>query len=99
MKPDKVEIAAQLRSQYDALSIGADVLYKVRGVHLQAEVVTQQRRYTDDGRVSTPIFFAPAAVGFPRDALSWGGYLLVAYELPWYALTPYLDAQHSQEIL
>lgn len=94
-----IEVVEDVRAQFDGLALAGDILYKVRGVHLQAEVVTQQRRYTEAGRRALTLIFAPAAIGFPQNFLSWGGYVLAAYEIPWYALTPYVDAQHTREIL
>lgn len=87
------------RSQYDALSFAADVMYKVRGLHLQAEWVSQQRRFTEEGRLAHQLYFAPVPAGFSSDFFCWAGYLLAAYELPWYALTPYVLGQHSREVL
>ncbi|MET0341241.1 MAG: hypothetical protein ABW252_09570 [Polyangiales bacterium] len=94
-----IELIDNVQNQFDGLALAADILYKVRGLQLQAEVVTQQRRYTEKGRRAQMLVFAPAATGFPQNFLAWGGYVLAAYEFPWYALTPYVDLQHSREVL
>jgi hypothetical protein len=81
------------------LALAADVTYKYRGILVQLEWVSLQKKYTDAGRPAHAEFLAPVSAGFSADFFAWAGYGLVAYTLPWYALTPYFMLQHSREVL
>jgi hypothetical protein len=85
--------------QYDALSLAADVQFKYKGLLLQGEWVSMQRRYTDQGRTVHNLLLGPAPRGFSQDSLSWGAYGLLAYQFNWYGITPYLMGQCNSEIL
>jgi hypothetical protein len=81
------------------LALAADITYKYRGFQFQAEWVSQQRKYTEEGRSAHDEYFAPVSKGFSSDFFSWAVYGLVAYSLPWYALTPYVMVQHTRNLL
>jgi hypothetical protein len=77
-----------IHRQYDILALALDVQWKFKGLHLQAEYITQQRRYTDGGRQSVTNAITQQVV-FPADANNWGTYGLVGYRLPWFGIMPY----------
>ncbi|MFT3925869.1 MAG: hypothetical protein QM778_25220 [Myxococcales bacterium] len=94
----KVDVNEVISLQYDALALAADMQFKVKGFHLQAEWVSQQRRYTKDGRTVHGIVLGPVARGFSQDSFSWGGYGLLAYQFDWFGLTPFVMAQYNSEM-
>jgi len=73
----------------DVLALGGDVQWKYKGLVVQAEVITQQRRYVESGRVGTvnPLLGAYIA---PRDHLKWGTYGLVGYRFDWFGVMPFV---------
>jgi hypothetical protein len=75
--------------QYDILALAADIVWKYKGLILQAEYISQQRRYTDKGRQAVLNEITQQTV-FPIDATNWGAYGLVGYKLPWFGIMPYL---------
>jgi hypothetical protein len=76
-----------LDSAYEELSLGADVRFLWKGLHVQAEAMMNEAAYDDEAR--------PKVVGFdPRptfaaDYRRMGGYLLLGYRTPWLNLMPY----------
>jgi hypothetical protein len=99
VSPSSIAVGAEVSSQFDALSIGADILFLFHHLHFQAELASQQRKFTESGRTARAEYFAPVSRGFPSDSLSWAVYGLLGYTLPWYSLTPYVMLQHSREVL
>lgn len=75
--------------QYDILALALDVQWKWKGLHLQGEYITQQRRYTDRGRQAVTNTVTQQVV-FPTDAQNWGAYGLAGYRLPWFGIMPYV---------
>ena len=73
----------------EVLALGGDVQWKYKGLVVQAEVITQQRRYVESGRVGTvnPLLGAYIA---PRDHLKWGTYGLVGYRFDWFGVMPFV---------
>jgi hypothetical protein len=94
-----VDVGQRVTVQYDSLSIAGDVLFTYKGLHVQAEVVTQQRRVTSKGRMIHDIPLGSIPRGFPADTISWAGYGLLGYRLPWFALMPYVMLQRDNEVL
>jgi hypothetical protein len=84
--------AKKILSQSDQLGLAADAVWRYGGVHVQAEVITRQTKYTDAGRVAQ---FSPADLRthYPTDNTSWGGYLLLGYRFAWGGIMPYVVAQ------
>lgn len=75
-------------SEYDELALGADLQWDRDGLHLQAELLTQQRAYLDGKR--TPQFGG----SFAPDRFAWGAYALVGYRFAsWGNLMPYAMAE------
>lgn len=96
---NSIKISDRILTQYDALALAADLIFKFKGLHFQTEWVSQQRRYTKDGRTAHGLVLGPVARGFAVDSMSWGGYGLLAYQLSWFGLTPYVMAQYNTEII
>jgi len=55
---------------------------------MQAEVLSQQRNYTEEGRTLQPNN-ANGQLSYFADWHSYGGYFLVGYRLPWLGIMPY----------
>jgi hypothetical protein len=75
--------------QYDQLSLAGDIVWKWKGLLLQAEYISQQRRYTDKGRQAVFNTLTQSTV-FPIDTPAWGAYALAGYRLPWFGIMPYI---------
>ncbi|HEY6876673.1 MAG TPA: hypothetical protein VI299_01590, partial [Polyangiales bacterium] len=73
------------------LSMAADFQWRYRGVHLQSELVTQQRQYVDGGRQASTNPFTGRSV-FPVDYTSVGAYVLLGYgfDVSWLNIMPYI---------
>jgi hypothetical protein len=80
-------------SAYDELSLGADVRWLWKGLHVQGEVMTNEARYDERYRPRT-VGFDPAPT-FAADYRRVGGYLLLGYRTPWLNLMPYVMGEHS----
>jgi len=71
--------------QYDELALGTDLLVEARGLRLQAELVVNDRAYTEGGRpqrLTAPGEFVP-------DFRAWGGYGLLGYRFTTLGLMPF----------
>jgi len=93
-----VQVTDKVNLQYDALALGADLLFKIKGFYFQAEWVSQQRRYTREGRTAHSVVLGPVPKGFASDSFSWGGYGLLAYQFKWFGVTPYFMTQYNSQI-
>jgi hypothetical protein len=56
--------------------------------HVQAEFLHQQREWTTQGRTLLPNN-ANGQPAYFQDWISFGGYLLIGYRLPWFGIMPY----------
>jgi hypothetical protein len=84
-----------LTSQSDALAFGVDAVWKVSGFHVQAEWLSLQRKYTDDGRI---LELGPTGQPqFPPDSFAWGMYGLIGYRFDWYGIMPFVMVQDLQQ--
>jgi hypothetical protein len=83
-------VVDHVQEQYDELAIGADVLYKLGGFHLQAEFISNQRRYTDDGRPMRN------AVEYWPDFARFGTYGVVGYRFDWLGLMPFVMGEYFE---
>lgn len=87
------EIYRHVDTRYDELSLGADLRWQWKNIHLQAEVMENEAAYDDPAR--------PRVVGFdPRptfaaDYRRMGGYVLLGYRTPWLNIMPYGMVEHS----
>jgi hypothetical protein len=87
---DLSQTTDHVQEQYDELAIGADVLYKLGGFHLQAEFISNQRRYTDDGRPMRN------AVEYWPDFARFGTYGVVGYRFDWLGLMPFVMGEYFE---
>jgi hypothetical protein len=78
---------------YDELSLGADVRWLYKGLHVQGEVMTNEARYDERYRPRT-VGFDPEPT-FAADYRRVGGYLLVGYRTRFFNLMPYVTGEHS----
>jgi hypothetical protein len=88
-----VRYTERITSSYDALALAGDVKWTLGGFLFQSEVITQQRHYSENGRVGA----ANQLVGqylAPNDKLSWGVYGLIGYRFEWLGIMPYLLTQY-----
>lgn len=89
----------RIDAQSRVLSLAADLQWKLDGLHVQAEVITQQRSFTELGRVASVNPFTNSPI-FPQDYLSWGVYGLVGYGFDVWDLNlmPYLQVQSFDQL-
>jgi len=80
-------------SAYDELSLGADVRWLWKGLHVQGEFMTNEARYDDRYRPRT-VSFDPTPA-FAADYRRIGGYVLLGYRTSWLGLMPYVTGEHS----
>jgi len=78
----------QYTAKSDLLSLAADVQWKYKGLHVQSELISQQRRYDERARVGTINPFIGEFLA-PMDRLSLGAYALVGYRFDWFGVMPY----------
>jgi len=78
---------------YDELSLGADVRWMYKDLHVQGEVMTNEARYDERYRPRT-VGFDPKP-SFAADYRRVGGYLLVGYRTRFLNLMPYVTGEHS----
>jgi hypothetical protein len=96
---NEVVVGNRVTMQYDALALAADLQFKYEGLHVQSEIVAQQRRYTEAGRTVQNLTFSSVGRAYPSDALNWAFYLLAGYRFSWYAMMPYAMIQLDDEII
>jgi len=87
----------KIQTQYKNLALAADVLWKYKGLRLQFEVLNQQLKYTEAGRVQVTSVLT-GRTNFPIDLRSWGGYLLAGYRFDWFGVMPYAVLQHINQV-
>jgi hypothetical protein len=87
-----IEYTETITSQSLLVSLAADLQWKYEGFLLQTELITQQRRYDEEGRVGAvnPLLGQYLA---PNDKLSWGLYGLIGYRFEWLGIMPYFLLQ------
>ncbi len=78
----------RILSQSDVLSLAADVQWKYENFLLQAELNTQQRAFTDEGRGGATHPLVGIYVS-PKDSFARGGYVLLGYRIEWFGIMPY----------
>jgi len=80
-----------ITEQFDELALGADLLWKWQGLHVQAELQSAQVRYTPAG--GAPPLLGGPPTGVVSDHARLGGYALLAYRLPWLPLMPFAELE------
>jgi hypothetical protein len=87
------ELYRHIDKQYDELSLGADLRWIWKGLHVQAEFMENEAAYNESARPRV-IGFSPDPA-FVADYRRMGGYLLLGYRTPWLNLMPYGMAEYS----
>jgi hypothetical protein len=78
---------------YEELSLGADVRWLYKGLHVQGELMMNEAAYDDRYRPRT-LGFDPRPT-FAADYRRIGGYFLIGYRTPWLNVMPYVTGEHS----
>ncbi|MFT3926429.1 MAG: hypothetical protein QM778_28045 [Myxococcales bacterium] len=77
----------KIKSQYDETTYAVDYRWLYKGLHLQAEWIVNDRKYTSHGRPTGP------DGGLIADRRNSGGYALLGYRTPWLTIMPYGKAE------
>ena len=85
---DKAKAYEQIESQFDVLSWSGDFTWDIGELHLQTEWSISQKAFTAKGRAQALDLGGRAVT--PSDVLSWGGYALLGYRLPWLGIMPFV---------
>lgn len=85
----KVVYNETITRQSDVLSLAADVRWTFKGLLLQTEIVSQQRKYTDDGRIGAINPLLGGRWVSPQDDITWGAYGLAGYRFERFGIMPY----------
>jgi hypothetical protein len=85
----------KIAAKSDVLALGGDIQWRYMGLVVQAELTTQQRRYTESGRVGTINPFLGSYLA-PRDQIEWGTYGLVGYRFDWFGVMPFVLVEAAQ---
>jgi hypothetical protein len=81
-------------SQYDELSLSADLKWQLGGLLVQSEVIGNQVAYTPSGRTVSTV---PGPPAFDSDYLRWGVYGLAGYRFAFLGVMPYGSAGYYKE--
>jgi len=85
-------IEEQLRQRYDETSWALDARYVRGGLHLQTELIMNERAYADGGR---PV---RTATQFQPDDHRYGGYVLAGYRFDWLGIMPFFAADYFSPV-
>jgi len=89
--PDGIESEENISLQMDELVYAADLRWVYEGLHVQGEVMSYERRFTETGHPPDP------TGGLTADRRKWGGYALLGYRLPWFPLMPYGKLEYAPD--
>lgn len=81
-------------SQFDELSLSADLKWQWRGLLVQGEVIENEVSYTSAGRTVSALASAPA---FNSDYRRWGAYGLGGYRFAFLGAMPYAGVGYYKE--
>jgi hypothetical protein len=82
-------------SQFDELSLSADLKWQWRGLLVQGELIENEVAYLPGGRTKSTIAGLPPS--FDSDFRRWGVYSLVGYRLPFFGVMPYAGGGYYKE--
>ncbi|MET0341220.1 MAG: hypothetical protein ABW252_09465 [Polyangiales bacterium] len=88
----KLTNTEKITAQSKVLSLAADIQFRYKGLHLQAEVITQQQKYLEGGRVAALNQLIGRQLA-PIDSVDWGAYGLAGYRFDWLGTMPYFLVQ------
>lgn len=89
----------QIEAQNRSLSLAMDVQWKLDGLLLQTEWLSEQRKTTDAGGALSVDRF-DGQLDFPADEVfSWGGYALAGYRLDFLGIMPYVLVQYQDHVI
>jgi hypothetical protein len=97
LKDGNVTYTERIVTQRKNLALAMDVLWNYKNLRMQAELLSHQAVYTDEGRVQV----ASALTGrsnYPADQHSWGGYFLTGYRFDWFGVMPYGVLQYINQV-
>jgi hypothetical protein len=81
-------------SEYDELSLSADLKWQLGGLQVQGEVIENEVAYTPAGRTRSKM---PGAPAFDSDSRRWGAYGQSGYRLSFLGAMPYLGVGYYKE--
>ena len=85
-------------AQSKVLSFAGDVQWKYRRLHIQAEGITQQRKWADGGRFGAASPLLGGQTLYPIDYTTWGVYGLIGYRFEWMGVMPYFMPSRYKEV-
>jgi hypothetical protein len=74
-------------------ALAADIQWRYGGLLLQAEFVSRQNSYTEDGRPVPTHPLTGTRAGVP-DSLDFGAYFLAGYRFDWFGVMPFIVVHH-----
>ena len=89
----KLKVDQVVTRQYDVLALAADLRWTYEGWHVQAEFISQQRRFTRRGRDGTVSSVTGTFIA-PNDDFCWGTYGLLGYRFSFLGVMPYVLMQY-----
>lgn len=89
-----VTFAAPTTWEYNEHVVGADLAIDIETTRIRAEAMVRRQTFTRGLRPPGDLIFAPGS--FEADKWQHSAYLLVAHQLPWAGLEPYLWSEMLQ---
>lgn len=80
--------------EYDEWAVGLDFALDVDATRIRSEALVRRVKYEEGKRQPSPPLYAPGA--FLPDSYQTSAYLLVAHQLPWAGIEPYLSGELFQ---
>jgi len=95
----KLEYTERIDQQSKVLSFALDMQWRYKGLHVQWEVLTQQRKFNSEGRIASTNPYTGSPI-FPQDYLTWGVYGLLGYGFDVWGLNimPYAMVQSFDQV-
>jgi hypothetical protein len=92
----KLKNIESISTQYDELSLAADLKWQLAGLLVQGELIMNEAAFTSAGR---PLYFTftGGPAGFTSNFRRWGTYGLVGYRLPFWGIMPFAEVDYYEE--